>query len=824
MNEHIKRELLHGRLVLLLGAGASLSCKNRQGEYLPNGNKLAAILAEEMGEQLNDESLSEVYSAARHKLASRVDQVFEDHFYNCKPSREIEEILKFPFTRIYTLNIDDAVESALAKNPTKKYKVYQRNDEIVEADQFFERLDYIKLNGDIRRKDSGYIFSPQEYSTGSVGEPFWYNELARDFHRYTFIFIGTNLNEPLFNHHIEKYKLKSKSKNLKSYILVPDLTSIQQANLASNNIEHLPGRFTDFVTWLSNEFPTPPTSKQILINVRPEFKDIGTKPSLFDGVIPVNRSSLHLIPEVLQRSKIRNFYKGFKPTWFDIIDEVPAWLCKVDNFYQAKIKNSPCKALDFLVILGPAGCGKSTALKQIALKVSDIGKNNVFFVDEYKEDFLDLIAELDIRNSNPYFVFIERLGGLTKDLTELLDNKEKSKAIIIGAENSKIWNSRVSEHLEEYVTGKVDLTRIEEQDAETILIKLKQYGIWTRLSKMTEKNRKIELLKKAQHQLLIGLLETTLGEGYNDIIKREYASITQDDEKSLLLLAGLATTQRVPANQLTLNRALNNLGFDSDAETLAENMDGILYFDKGNVVTRHRVYVEKLFGLYVETDELYKVICAYLRAFTVYEFPLAKSISKDEFTVYKHLANAKALKRTLKGNQHLILAIYEEFEKEFELEGLFLMQYGLALRLFNLHKEAYHKLLVAQQAFPESPHIEHALALQQIILACRESDENTAMSYFFQAEEVLKRLYRSNVLLKSGVTDRYPIITLSEGHVKVLDRFGRIEEARIKSRYYYDLLSRDKASSRSKIIQKTLYKLMKYSVSGVWKQEFSDEF
>ncbi len=75
--------------------------------------------------------------------------------------------------------------------------------------------------------------------------------------------------------------------------------------------------------------------------------------------------------------------------------------------------------------------------------------------------------------------------------------------------------------------------------------------------------------------------------GYNEIIKKDYASITCASEKSLLMLAGLATIQRVPANESTLTRALSYLNLNSDVHYLSTNMDGIVQYLNGNVTTRH---------------------------------------------------------------------------------------------------------------------------------------------------------------------------------------------------------------------------------------------
>ena len=59
----------------------------------------------------------------------------------------------------------------------------------------------------------------------------------------------------------------------------------------------------------------------------------------------------------------------------------------------------------------------------------------------------------------------------------------------------------------------------------------------------------------------------------------------------------------------------------------------------------------------------------------------------------------------MQNDKERVLSIYESFEKAFENEGLFLMQYGLALRSFDENEAAYEKLRIAQQAFPESPQI-----------------------------------------------------------------------------------------------------------------------
>ncbi|MEW9842483.1 hypothetical protein [Pseudomonas juntendi] len=134
MNNHIKTAILNGRLVLLLGAGASYGCVSGSGKQVPLGRELAEILASSMGEEYAGEDLSDVYSAAKNILGSQINDVFESNFKHCKPSAEYLELVKYPFFRIYSLNIDDALEAALYRNSSRKVNVRQRYDRVTEVD------------------------------------------------------------------------------------------------------------------------------------------------------------------------------------------------------------------------------------------------------------------------------------------------------------------------------------------------------------------------------------------------------------------------------------------------------------------------------------------------------------------------------------------------------------------------------------------------------------------------------------------------------------------------------------------------------------------
>lgn len=790
MNNHIRNAIVNGRFVLLLGAGSSYGSTNRLKNSPPIGYELTKFIAEEAGFELDEsDELADVYASGLNHLGDiGMQKLLEKHFKHCIPSPEYIELVKYPFPRIYTFNIDDAIEKAAGSITGNIFNVRRRNSRIEDFDSFFSQMDLIKLNGDINNPEEGYIFSPTEYGEGSADEPIWYMELARDYHRFTFMFIGTKMKEPLFRHQVEKYKKRTGDQSLKSYLLVPKLSQIQEKSLEGSNIEYINGTLSDFIDWMKKTFPNGLIPKDILLNTRPEMVYFSENDQVrlnksvitaLDKVTHVNRANL-LNHEESNQPTVKEFFKGFKPTWSDVINNIPALLDNTRKIINACVSDDGNTKL--FMILGPAGSGKTTALKQLALNLSDMTSRNCYYVDGIPESLSNLLRILDKSNEGKYYVFFEKMTDIAAEVSQIISSGNNDKAIFIGSENVRIWEYRVKEHLDQFKHYIQRYDSISDKDVDPILNKIEIYGNWARLKKMSYRNRRLEILKKSKKQLLIGLIEATSGEGFDQIIKREFSEITDKSERALLLLSGLATLQRSEASEATITRALSYLGLNANVNELCTRLSGLVNYNNGYVSTRHRIYVERLTSLFVDEKEMSDIITAYIYSFSVYQFPIVVNISKKDAAVYKGLVNFKFLKKILKDSRAAILSIYSFFEKQLELEGLFLLQYGLALRAYGDNERALQKLMNAREAFPESPHIEHAFAQQLLIIAENTTDETLSLEYVDKAKDILTRLDKTN----KHETDRYPIITLSISHVTIFDKLGRTTEAKLLAKQYFE--------------------------------------
>ncbi|MCK0716060.1 SIR2 family protein [Chromohalobacter sarecensis] len=820
MNTQIKNALLNGRLVLFLGAGASKSSMSRNKDRLLDGEELAKKIASTAGWEYNKEPLNTVYAAARSTVPQQVDNLFKEVYCNCLPSKEYLSLANFPWARIYTTNIDDSLERAFFENSPQKVSVRNRNDSVDTQDAVYSRLDLVKLNGSANSADSGFIFSPQEYGRSASQMPQWYKELGADFFQYTFLFIGTKLNEPLFYHQIEHYRSIVKTGAPRSYVITPSASEIEIASLRSLNLDHFSAGLDDFVSWLEQELTPQPTPLDIAFAANPSLRELFKLHSskdkedyakLLQGVVPVSRSNLERSIPTVDSGTIRDFYRGFKPSWRDILDDVPAQLDALSEFYDVVIKNS--RPGLFVSLYGPAGSGKSTIIKAAGIKLSEDKENNVYFIDQAQERFRDILTALEDANESQYYLIIDRLDTFRDDLKEAFSSGVIKKGIIIGCEGQNIWQSRVKPNINEYCSGEFLLSEINPSDADKILNKIELYGPWTRLSKINKKQRKVEILEKSKRQLLIGLLEATSGVGFEQLIAKDYETLP-NSRKGLVVLVSLCTIHRQVANNSLISRALTEIGISEAPALVSKDLSGIISNQGGGFIARHPVYARQIIAGVVDMELLESCIKALLSSFTVYPHPVVKNLDKSQAVIFKSIINHRFLGDVLRDNEERVLGVYKNYEKHFENDGLFWLQYGLAMRDFGRQNEAYDRLQTAYTAYPHD-HTSHALAQQELIIASIDetpkAKSNELLSKAIEKLEHLEKTIKSN--------DTYPLVTLAEGHTKVAIKTEGNSMARMIAKKYCEQLERRIRLTPDKRLTEAYGRLLKHASTGVWNSD-----
>lgn len=823
MLPEIMNAYVNGRMMLLLGAGASYGSVDSENTHVPMGDELARELSELMGWTYSEEALSTVYSAINGINSERLQTFLRKRLTNTKPSSELQLLASFPWTRIFTLNIDDCTETALRKIGRQNVQIFARNSPLAEVDPIFKYVQIVKLNGSADHPEDGFIFSPQEYGDGSNRLPNWYRELGHNYSDYTFVFIGTKLNEPLFQHAIAEMRSVLKRAPLRGYVITPSATEIEKHHLNSLNLIHVPGTLKDFASWLARQMPERPTGWDLATARRPELRNIhgaftDLQKRALNSVTLVSASSLPHSESDSNLGAIREFYKGYKPRWTDIRDGVPAELTFIKNFAKTVEENHETKKC--VALIGPAGSGKSTALMFVALHISNIQHTPVYFLREAVSDLKEIVVALEQINTQKFFLFIDKIDGMHNEVAELLNGPQTKHICIVASERLNIWNRRVKAIIGPFVSNTFTVQKIVKTDATQILEKLEKFGPWTRLQKMKPEERVNEIFNKADRQLLIGLMEATTGIGFTQIISNDFMGVGDDRHKQFLVIVGFSSIHRSMLSSKIVGSALSNLGILEDVNVMSRETEGIIITRNRKYSARHPVYVRELFEKIVPTAMIRDCLIAVLEAFSDYETPVIRNVGKADGVVFKSIINHRFIKEIMRSDEDKVRSIYEAFETKFHIDGLYWLQYGLALRDFGRHTEALEKLETAREAY-DSPQIEHAYAQQLMIMASMATRWDDADTLLNKSIYILRELIRS-----ADEIDEYPIVTLAEGHIKVILKFFGVEDKTVRpiaQQYANELLAAQKKYSSDRLSE-AVTNLLTVASTGVWKDSSGAQY
>ncbi|MCT7374049.1 SIR2 family protein [Chelativorans salis] len=817
MLPEIKNAYLSGRLMLLLGAGASSGSRDSENLDIPMGDDLAKELAALMGWSYQGEALSTVYSAIDATDSARLHSFLRRRLTNTRPSPELQTLASFPWLRIFTLNIDDCTETALRKARTQNVQISARNSPLEEIDPIFKYVQLVKLNGSADRPEDGFIFSPQEYGEGSNRLPIWYRELGQNHSNYAFVFVGSKLNEPLFQHAMAEMRSIVKRAPLQGYVITPSASEIDKHHLSSLNLVHVPGTLKDFAEWLSREMPQRPTGWDLATARRPELRNINralTEPQkrALNSVTLVSADILPHSGSDHTLGAIREFYKGYKPRWVDILDGVPADLAFIKDF--SKLVEEGYEGRKCIALVGPAGSGKSTALMITALHLSKVSNTPIYFLREAVSELKEVVVALEQINSSRFYLFIDKMEAMHNEVAELLEGPQTRHVCIVASERLNIWNRRVKAAVEPVISKVFKVEKIRKADPGRILEKLEKFGPWTRLQQMRQEQRVAEIYSRADRQLLIGLMEATTGFGFTQIIDNDFKNAGDDQHKKFLTIVGLASIHRSTLSSHIVGAALSNLGIAEDVNILSRETEGIIVTDGKKYSARHPVYVRELFEKIVPTTIIRDCLIAVLEAFSDYEAPVIKHVGKADSVVFKSIINHRFIKEMMRNDEDKVRSIYEAFETKFHIDGLYWLQYGLALRDFNKQTEALEKLKTAREAYT-SPQIEHAYAQQLMIIASMSLSWDDAQPLLNEAIEALRALNRV-----ADATDTYPIVTLAEGHISVMLKFFGVEGTQtIAQQYANELLVARKKHVNARL-QEAVSNVMSLATTGSWKESY----
>jgi len=819
-----------GKAFLLLGAGASAASLNSSGQKIKQSRALARALAEKAGLPYSDEDLPDVVQAVVGRRLSEVQwrDFLRGEFVGSRPSQALRALFGFSWARAYSFNIDDAVERIGRPSSGQHLIAYNaRTDRAATKDERNPSdLHLVHLNGEANKPEHGLIFSRDEYSEALNDENPWYEELATDYYRFTPVIIGSRLNEPLLDVELDRMK-RREGKGGAAFLVVPDqLTPIQAEVLASRNIFHIEMSLEEFVDLARHELgdivsvgsiatgANEQISASMLASLTPQ--DINAALAVYPISYAAQQSALRDLADDFQKLA-RDFLLGAPATWPIAASDVPVELAEGRNLVPF-ITESVAQGHKMIVVTGAAGSGKSTLVKQALLRMLKDDRSSIVYDLRGEAHSFNRVFSL-LRRIHPdrrVFVHLDSLYVYGDKLSADLEAQRDSNIVVVTSARSGEWRERFERHFWSMAVT-YELRRFSEADYAPLANRILRYVPSPSFSRATPEAR-LEKFQKSRRQLLIALREITESKKFDEVIRDEYAKLPDEATRFLFRVVGVSTLSRVGLDRALAKDIYGKQRFNRSFESALLALEGIVVMNaQARLQVRHELYVEYIFKHTESLENYLQAVIAILTALSRYQVPLITSLSRIDAQLFKYLLNYRSLMRRARaqGRPKAALKVYERFEKAFEQDGHFWLQYALYVRNVGDVARALDLLDKSIQAYPDNPQAIHARADLKLRIAAEPiTSHELAQAYIDEAVADLLRLDAR----QDARADLYPIVTLADKHVGALIRRGRTAEAKERARGYFAQVRERERIFRAPILSRLMANLLKFATTGVWVQ------
>lgn len=308
----------------------------------------------------------------------------------------------------------------------------------------------------------------------------------------------------------------------------------------------------------------------------------------------------------------KSFYKGHCIDWTPIIMELDVKRSISEEIILEVILRDEKDIKDkveFYVLKGHAGSGKSIVLKRIAWDAATIFDKLCISINSESFPQYESLAELYRIYGERIFLFIDPVREKLEVIETFISRARKDKIplTIIGAERHNEWNS-FSEIISDYLTDSFDLAYLSDKEIDQLISLLTKHKSLGHMDDLTYEERKDALSNKLGRHLLVALHEATLGKRFEDIVLNEYKSITSPSAQSLYLTVCIMHRYGIPTRAGLISR-VHGIPFSQFRDKLFKLLEDIVFAEPNKRIkdymycSRHPLIAEMVFSLVLIDDQ-----------------------------------------------------------------------------------------------------------------------------------------------------------------------------------------------------------------------------
>ena len=274
------------------------------------------------------------------------------------------------------------------------------------------------------------------------------------------------------------------------------------------------------------------------------------------------------------------FYEGYDAGWGAIVDRLDVRRkIEDDLLYKALLENEKPEKPILIAVLGPAGAGKTIALKRTAYEAATASNALVLWLNDNGALRPSIFVELYDLTKRPIYLFIDQIGLFARNVVDLLQSPQLQTIplVIVAAERDADWHSYCATLNEECDPALLRVGNLSQVEVEGLLDLLERHRCLGDLKGWKREDQIHAFMEKerADRQLLVALHELTRGKPFEKIVLDEYERILPDTAQQLYLDIATMHQFGVKVRAGTISR-ISNIRFDDYRDEFFEPLKNIV--------------------------------------------------------------------------------------------------------------------------------------------------------------------------------------------------------------------------------------------------------
>lgn len=533
---NLKNEITNGNVVLLFGAGASLTAHKSETKWMPSTRKLTELIADRFLDKDARElslDLCAEYAIAESDI-STVQNFIATQMSGFPPTTAHMAIPKLFWKGLATTNYDCLIEDgylAVASEAKQKVSPSHKNGQPI-ARAHLNAVPLLKLHGCITRADDPeipFILTPDQYVKYLSNRQNLFRRLMDWGAESTIVFVGHAGNDPNIRAILEQLCGELKSRK-KFYLIKPNPKSYERVSWAKKNVEILDATFDDFAReTLRLAGPFQGLGQTVEAEAFSQIPNdefsryaAGTKVFLEHDADYVNymKAPKKIAPKL--------FFKGAGDRWQGTFFEYDARRGLTETLLREEIlERVEDDGVFFALVKSHAGSGKTVLLERTAIELARDLSEPTFFIRETGELSSRAIVDICTKLKRRVFVFLDDAIRSANEICNLIKaaTESNSKVTIFAEARTNEWNS-FDHKIKGVTTSEYPLRYLSEAEIKRVIGKLGDLGCLFDLETATEEAQFEAFKERAGRQLLVALHEATQSGSFREIVLDEYRKVT----------------------------------------------------------------------------------------------------------------------------------------------------------------------------------------------------------------------------------------------------------------------------------------------------------